>query len=107
LLVIGTIIVESKVAILLLGTLPESYDGLVVSLSRQTNLTISGVIGILLKELRQGGSGFSNLARGKVLYIGKPSFQKKKFTQHKNFLKTNNNFTYNEMFILQETRTYD
>ncbi len=96
---IGTIIVESETTILLLGTLPKSYDGLVISLSSQTNLTISGIIGILLKELRQGESGLSNLARGK--------FQKKKFTQHKKFLKTNKNFTYNEMFILQEMRSYD
>jgi hypothetical protein len=55
--IIGTTIVESEASILLLGTLPKSYDGLIVSLSSQTNLTISGIIGILFKELRQGESG--------------------------------------------------
>jgi hypothetical protein len=60
-------------------------------LSSQTNPLISGVVGILLKELRQGESGFSNLATRKVLYIGKPSFENKKFTQHKKFLKTKKN----------------
>ncbi len=71
---IGTIIVKSEVAILLLGTLPKSYDGLAVLLSGQANHTISGVVSILFKEkVKQGESGISNLVERKILYIGEPS----------------------------------
>lgn len=49
-------------------------------MSSQANLTISGIISILLKEkVRQGESGLSNLVGREILYIRKPSFQKNFF----------------------------
>jgi len=54
----GTSINDKDSAIILLGTLPESYGGLVVSISSQSNLTLESVTGLLLqKEIRRKSKG--------------------------------------------------
>jgi hypothetical protein len=49
---------------------------------------------ILLKEGSWRESGHSNLDEKKIFYKGKPSFQKKKFTQQKRYLETKKSSSY-------------
>ena len=51
----GTNTCDNDSAIVLLGSLPKSYQGLVVSISGQPNLTLEGVTSLLLqfKEIKE------------------------------------------------------
>jgi hypothetical protein len=88
LVTIGTIVVNSKTTILVLGKLPKSYDGVVVSLSSQVNLTISEKF-CLKKE-----------AKGKV---GIQTWMKRKYFIKENPLSKRKN-SHNKRVILRPKR---
>jgi len=48
--VVGTVVVDERAAIVLFGSLLESNDGFVMSLTKQNKLSIDEVIGLLFKE---------------------------------------------------------
>lgn len=75
----------------MLSTLPESYEGLVVSLSGQTTLTLQTVVGLLLhEEIRRKSIGKVNSGKSLALFSHKKRF--KTFPKQKYENKESQNF---------------
>ncbi|KAH9296496.1 hypothetical protein KI387_040084, partial [Taxus chinensis] len=80
----GSVIAEEDVVMSLLGSFPESYSGLVVALSTQSNLDLTKVIAALLQEeIRRKDGGLNDENPTTLFSAGyKGKAKRKRATQH-------------------------